>query len=152
MDTDVPRTLMEPLFQIVDKHTTRNVYTDRGTFRVEVGYFLGMEGVLDDDHNPIPTPAPDEWDRALSNHPFLDHLHPPKRAIISKGDIPWKITLYGAMQTHPFYYRGKWELGVDSGKWELRADVTLDPETCDATVERMVAGPDEIALYPEDGT
>ena len=38
-----------------------------------------------------------------------------------------------------------------SGIWELRADTTLDPETCEATIERVVAGPDEIVLYPEEG-
>ena len=52
------------------------------------------------------------------------------------------ITLYGAQGVFLLY---------GDGMWELRADATLDPETCEATVERVVAGPDEIMLYPEDG-
>ncbi len=80
------------------------------------------------------------------SHPFFDHLDPlnqPKQAIVSSDAIPWILTLYGSMSVFPLY---------GSEMWELRADATLDPETCEVTLERLVAGPDVIVLYPEEGT
>ncbi len=118
MGTTIPKVLMSPLAEVVNKHTRRYVITGDGTMRIEPGYIHA-----EDDHA----------------HPFLTHMTPPKRPTVSSDTIPWTITLYGAKWVFLLY---------GDGMWELRADVTLDPETCDATLEKLVAGPDEIVLYP----
>ena len=145
-DTDVPDGLMAPLAEIVDSYTSRTVFTDRGTFRFEVGYFRDpSRGYWDDNHNPLPAPSPAAWSPSLSNHPFLVHDHvylpPDGTSVIVRHKDEWDITLYGLVDVHP-YYGGE--------KWILRAEATMDVVTCEATLERLVAGPDEIVLYPED--
>ena len=143
--TGIPEDLMAPLADIVDKHTTRTVVTDRGTFRIEVGYFVDVRRwLLDDAHNPIPTPTSSPWSPVLMNHPFLAYdyvtlpLTPP---VVVKHKDKWEFTLYGLMDVHAYH---------GGGKWVLSAEATMDVETCEAKVERVVAGPDEIVLYPED--
>ncbi len=144
-DTSIPDDLMQPLADIVDKHTTRTVVTDRGTFRVEVGYFIDFQRWhLDDAHKPIPTPTPTAWDPDLMNHPFLTHdpVHlPPASHVVVRNEDSWKFTLYGLMPVHAYY---------GEGMWVLRAEATMNPDTCESELERVVAGPDEIVLYPED--
>ena len=147
-DTDVPDDLMAPLAEIVDNHTSRTVFTDRGTFRFEVGYFRDPNrGYWDDNHNPLPAPSPAAWSPSLANHPFLVHDHvylpPDGTSVIVKHKDDWDITLYGLMDVHA-YYGGE--------KWILRAEATMDVATCESKLERLVAGPDEIVLYAEDET
>ncbi len=136
---------MASLAEIVDKHTTRTVYTDRGTFRIETGYFVDPHRwLLDDAHKRILTSDPTVWDPILMNHPFLAHDHrylPPTPPTVVRHEDQWEFTLYGLVDVHAYY---------GGGKWVLRAEATMDVETCEATLERLVAGPDEIALYPED--
>ena len=144
--TGIPDDLMAPLAEIVDKHTTRTVVTDRGTFRIEVGCFVDIHRwLLDDAHNPIPTPTSTAWSPVLMNHPFLTHDYvnlPPTPPVVVMRKDKWEFTLYGLMDVHAYH---------GGGKWVLRAEATMDVETCEAKVERVVAGPDEIVLYPEDG-
>ena len=144
-DTSIPNDLMQPLAEIVDKHTTRTIATGRGTFRVEVGYFMDFHhGSLDDAHKPITTPTPTAWDPDLMNHPFLTHdpVHlPPGSHVVVRKEDSWKFTLYGLMPVHAYY---------GEGFWVLRAEATMNQDTCESELERMVAGPDEIVLYPED--
>ena len=145
--TGIPEDLMAPLAEIVDEHTTRTVVTDRGTFRIEVGYFVDVHRwLLDDAHNPIPTPTTTAWDPVLMNHPFLtyDHIHlPPTQPEVVRNEDEWYFTIYGLMDVHAYH---------GGGKWVLTAKAKMDPETCKAQLERLVAGPDEIVLYPEDET
>ena len=146
-DTSVPDGLMQPLADIVNKHTTRTVVTDRGTLRVEVGYFVDFyRGSLDDAHKSIPTPVPTAWDPDLMNHPFLTHdpVHlPPESHVVIRNEDSWKFTLYGLVPVHAYH---------GEGLWVLRAEATMNPDTCESELERLVAGPDEIVLYPEDET
>lgn len=150
MDTDVPNALLEPLDKIVYTHTTRPIQTGEGRFRIERGYFVDpSQGAVDDSHKPVPTP--EIWDPGSGNHAFIHHGHlhgylgdttfqiTPNRVVPRRDH--WELTLYGAMNV---------ELRHGGGIWELRANATLDPETCEAILERVVAGPDEIVLYPED--
>ena len=151
-DTDVPSTLLEPLHRIVYEHTTRYIPTGKDKFRIERGYFVDpLLDLVDGSHNIVPTP--EVWDREVGNHPFLTHDPLPftvhvKRAplrpnrVIPRGDH-WELTLYGVMPAD-FFHGG--------GTWELRADAKMDPDTCEAILERVVAGPDKIVLYPEDET
>lgn len=144
-DTSIPDDLMQPLAEIVDKHTTRTIVTERGTFRVEVGYFVDIRRWhLDDAHKPIPTPTPTAWDPVLMNHPFLrhdhDHLPPEPHVVVRNGDN-WEFMLYGLMDVHGYH---------GGGKWVLRAEATMNPDTCESELERVVAGPDEVVLFPED--
>ena len=143
--TGIPDDLMGPLAEIVDKHTTRTVATERGAFRIETGYFVNHHRwVLRDESNPDPTPSPTSWDPSLMNHPFLshDHLHlPPTPPEVVRSQDTWEFTLYGLMDVHAYH---------GGGKWVLQAEATMDVQTCEATLERLVAGPDEIVLYPDD--
>ena len=145
-DTSIPDDLMQPLAEIVDRHTTRTIETERGAFRVEVGYFLDFHrsGHLDDAHKPVSTPTPAAWDPDLMNHPFLTYdvgYLPPASHVVVRDEDSWKFTLYGLMPPHPYH---------GEGMWALRAEATMDVATCEATLEKLVAGPDEIVLYPED--
>ena len=144
-DTGIPEDLMAPLADIVDKHTTRTVVAERGAFRIEVGYFVDFHRwPLDDVHKPIPTPTPTAWDPDLMNHPFLTHdpVHlPPASHVVVRNEDSWKFTLYGLMPVHAYH---------GEGLWVLRAEATMDPDTCESDLERMVAGPDEVLLFPED--
>lgn len=144
-DTSIPDDLMQPLADIVDRHTTRTVVTERGTFRVEVGYFVDFNRWhLDDAHKPIPTPTPTAWDPDLINHPFLTHdpVHlPPESHVVVRNEDSWKFTLYGLMPVHAYH---------GGGVWTLRTEATMNPDTCESELERVVAGPDEVVFFPED--
>ena len=138
MDVDVPYALIEPLTEVADKHTTRRTYNaERGTYTLDVRYFADMP--VDTTHEPLPPGfqpyVPGE--SPLTDHPVLSHIF----AQVTRDDDDWLVTLYGEMEAHGYY---------GSGRWELRADATLDPDTCDATLERLVAGPRKIVLYPEE--
>ena len=144
-DTSIPDDLMQPLADVVDEHTTRTIVTEGDAFRVEVGYFVPFyRGPRDDAHKPIPTPISTAWDPDLMNHPFLTHdpvYLPPGSHLVVRNEDSWKFTLYGLMAVHPYH---------GHGLWALRAEATMNPDTCESELERVLAGPDEVVLYPED--
>ena len=112
--------------------------------RIEPGYFM-YDDLEYDRSEETKEAIPRAWDPAIVSHPlsdpFFDHSQPSESVIVSRDATPWMITLYGLMPVFPIY---------GSEMWELRAEATLDPDTCEATLESLVAGPDEIVLYPED--
>ena len=103
-----------------------------------------QHGSLDDAHKPIPTPTATAWDPDLMNHPFLmsDPVHvPPGAHVAVRNEDSREFTLYGLMPVHAYY---------GEGFWVLRAEVTMNPDTCESELERVVAGPDEVLLFSED--
>ena len=68
-ETAIPEALITPLDEIVDKHTAHRVYTERGTFRIEPGYFIDPEHL--DMDSSLPSRASEPWNPASGNHPFL---------------------------------------------------------------------------------
>ena len=140
-DVDVPHTLMEPLVQILDKHTTRKTYSaDRGTYSIDTRYFSDMSVDTDASHEPLPPWAYKPYvlgESSLSDHQIAETIF----SVVTPAGRLWDVKLHGEVFPHPYY---------GSGMWIVEVDATLDPETCDATLERFVAGPREIVLYPEE--
>lgn len=150
MESDVPKALVLRLARIMEKHTRQYVPTGSGAERITPGYFRAFHWPPDfynhDHGGGTVNTETTGWDPKLLSHPFFGKPDPrkqPKRAVVLSDSIPWRLTLYGEKEVFPLYGRGI---------WELRAEATLDPDTCEATLERVVAGPDEIVLYPDDNT
>ena len=136
VDKDTPRALIEPLVEVLDEHTSRRDYNaQRDTYTVDVRYFVGA--VAAPDHEPLPADYQPYMPGESSPADHAIFLH--TRATMTPSDGRWGVTLHGEMDAHP-YYGGK--------AWAIEVDAALDAETCDATLERVVAGPDRIALYP----
>ena len=137
-DVDVPRTLMDPLVQILDEHTTRKTFNaDKGTYSIDARYFLDMS---DASHQPLPPWAYKPYilgESSLADHQIAETIF----SIVTPTSRLWDVELHGEVLPHPFY-------GI--GMWIVKVDAMLDPNTCDATLERFVAGPREIVLYPEE--
>ncbi len=148
-DKDTPRALVAPLVEVIDAHVSRTTYNaERDTYSIKLGYFSETRNfgpVLDDDHMPwrppleeqlyVPVGVEEVGESPLANHVFFDSVY----TVVSEGDRARGVTLYGEMLGHPFY---------GAGDWVIQVDATLDTETCDATLERVVAGPSQIVLYP----
>ena len=148
MESDVPKAIVSPLARIIENHTRQYIPTRSGAERITPGYFRAFHWPPDfynhDHGNGKVYTGTTSWDPKLTSHPFFGEPNPfkqPKPAVVSSDTIPWRLTLYGEKEVFPLYGRGI---------WELRAETTLDPNTCDAEITRVVAGPDEIVLYPHD--
>ena len=140
-DVDVPRTLMDPLVQILDEHTTRRTYNaDKGTYSIDARYFSDMSVDTDASHEPLPPWAYKPYvlgESSLADHQIAETIF----SIVTPTSLLWDVQLHGEVFPHPFY-------GI--GVWIVKVDATLDSNTCDTTLERFVAGPQEILLYPEE--
>ena len=140
-DVDVPHTLMEPLVQILDEHTTRKTYNaDRGTYSIDARYFSDMSVDVDTSHGPLPPWAYKPYvlgESSLADHQIAETIF----SMVTPTSRLWDVKLHGEVGAHPYY---------GGGMWVVKVDATLDPETCDATLERFIAGPREIVLYPEE--
>ena len=140
-DMDMPRTLMDPLVQILDEHTTRKTYNaDRGTYSIDARYFSDMSVGTDASHEPLPPWAYKPYvpsESSLADHQIAETIF----SMVTPTGRLWDVKLHGEVFPHPYY---------GSGMWVVKVDATLDPDTCDATLERFVAGPREIVLYPEE--
>ena len=140
-DVDAPHTLTEPLVQILDEHTTRKTYNaDRGTYSIDARYFSDMSVDPDTSHEPLPPWAYKPYvlgESSLADHQIAETIF----SMVTPTGRLWDVMLHGEVAPHPYY---------GGGMWIVKVDATLNPDTCDATLERFVAGPREVVLYPEE--